>query len=178
MMIDSLPGWTAGKNVECEPTPAGTLNRAISIINFPEEMNWSTRTVLVVAAGVLGLSLVGWQQPWTFFTHAPMTQVAPAPPPDNGRELNLLWHYERELRVGVCRGDVAAAFTLVDDIGYDYVEAAMRAYISPQGSDGAVRVLASALHLSPAEQEAWKIMLSELCRYEFSPSWQKAGVPP
>jgi hypothetical protein len=126
-----------------------------------------------VVAGVW--ALVRYEPPAPSPPRSP-TRLAPSKA-SAGTERNLLCRDERDLRVGVCRGDVAAAYTLVDDIGYDYVEAATRAYISPRGSNVAVRILARALHLSPAEQEAWKIMLPELCRYEFSPSWQKAGVP-
>jgi hypothetical protein len=50
--------------------------------------------------------------------------------------LNLFWHYERDLRVGVCRGEIRSAWKLEGDVGYDAISGAYRVFSSSAPGDG------------------------------------------
>jgi hypothetical protein len=165
--------------------------QAVPVANGPgSSLKRIVKGILLGSIGIYALFQAGTYLPST-------TSVAPTPAtepsvPQNQSSLssqnpalNLFWHYERDLRVGVCRGEIRSAWKLEGDVGYDAISGAYRVFSSSAPGDGsrltdrsgdAVKILAKALRLSPAEQQAWTAALPLLCQYELSSSWQKARV--
>jgi hypothetical protein len=96
------------------------------------------------------------------------------PEAHTGRELNLFWHYERDLRA-MLRYELDSVGRLRRDVGLGRVETAARHFVFKQMAEG-VAVLAGPLQLTEAERQAWIRMLPVLQQDEQRPIWQRAGV--
>jgi hypothetical protein len=121
---------------------------------------------VVLLSGLFGLATL---LPKTPAPPAPVAAPVVAHDPEA-----LFWHYQRDLGWAI-RGDIDRASRLVADLGRDRVVFAHQHFHAGRWAAG-VAVLDQGLHLRPAEREAWLRLLPALQAYEFSPTWQKAGV--
>jgi hypothetical protein len=142
---------------------------------------WWRRHKMLVGAlltGGWGLLVGGLFGVAVWLSHgAPPQAPAPAPvaaPVVAHDPEALFWHYARDLRWAL-RGDIDRASRLVEDVGRDRVVFAHQHFHAGRYAEG-VAVLDPVLHLRPAERQAWLRLLPALQAYEFSPTWQKAGV--
>jgi hypothetical protein len=125
-----------------------------------------TLAAIALAAGLGQLSLS------TPSTDDPMTT---RPRPTEDRALNLLWHYERDLRALV-RGTHLCPTRLSRDVGCQRLQDAQRRILIDHDYAAGVDLLTADLRLNLQERQAWITMLPILHADEERPSWQKAGV--